>query len=67
MDNSDPIDRVREARRRISNAQANDTQKLLSYYEALQEQYRHRLVRVSRAVDVPAEQAAAADGASRSG
>ena len=67
MDNSDPINRVSEARRRISNAQANDTQKLLSYCEALQEQYRHRLVRVSRAVDVPAEQAAAADGASRSG
>ena len=30
MDSSDPIDRVREARRRISDANDNDTQKLLN-------------------------------------
>jgi hypothetical protein len=67
MDDTDPIDRVRAARCRISHAHGNDTHRLLEYYEALQERYRDRLVRATEPAGEAAVRAGAADGTSRSG
>jgi len=63
----DPISRVQEVRRRISNEHNNDTRELLAYYQALQERHRDRLLPAvdSEAVGVPAQQQHAADGATR--
>jgi len=54
----DPISRVQEVRRRISNEHNNDTRELLAYYQALQERHRDRLLPAvdSEAVGVPAQQ-----------
>jgi len=67
MSSSDPVGRVREARRRISSEHDNDTRKLLAHYERLQERYRDRLVRVSQASSAHGGPAPAAGGASHRG
>jgi hypothetical protein len=42
--NDQPIDEIRELRRRISARFDNDPTRLVAYYVKLQEQYRERLI-----------------------
>ena len=42
--NDQPIDEIRELRRRISARCDNDSARLVAYYVKLQEQYRDRLI-----------------------
>jgi hypothetical protein len=42
--NDQPIDEIRELRRRISARFDNDPARLVAYYIKLQEQYRDRLI-----------------------
>ena len=42
--NDQPIDEIRELRRRISARCDNDPARLVAYYVKLQEQYRDRLI-----------------------
>ena len=44
MKNDEPIDEVRELRRRISARFDHDPARLVAYYVKLQEQYRDRLI-----------------------
>ena len=44
MKNDEPIDEVRELRRRISARFEHDPARLVAYYVKLQEQYRDRLI-----------------------
>ena len=44
MKNDEPIDEVRELRRRISARFGHDPARLVAYYVKLQEQYRDRLI-----------------------
>ena len=44
MTNDEPIDEVRELRRRISAQFEHDPARLVAYYVKLQEQYRDRLI-----------------------
>ena len=44
MKNDQPIDEVRELRRRISARFEHDPARLVAYYVKLQEQYRDRLI-----------------------
>lgn len=67
MSDTDPIDRVRDVRRRISEANDNDTQKLLAYCETLQSRYRDGVVRLSEPVSTHAEEAGPIDSAPRRG
>ena len=68
MDRPDAVDRVREARRRISKAHDHDSGKLLAYYEeAMQERYRDRLVRTPEHTDDRGQQAVAAGRTSHRG
>ena len=66
MDKTDPIGRVREARRRISYEHP-DTRSLLAHYELLQARHPERLIDGPEPDDRPAQQAVAADGAARRG
>lgn len=42
--NDQPIDEIRELRRRISARFDHDPERLVAYYVKLQEQYRERLI-----------------------
>lgn len=44
MKNDQPIDEIREVRRRISARFDHDPERLVDYYVKLQEQYRDRLI-----------------------
>lgn len=66
MAKSDPIDRVREARRKISRDHP-DTRSLLAHYELLQGRHPERLIDGPDPADRPAQHAVAADDASRRG
>ena len=44
MKNDQPIDEIREVRRRISARVGHDPEKLVAYYIKLEEKYRDRLI-----------------------
>jgi hypothetical protein len=56
--NDQPIEEMRELRRRISARFDHDPARLVAYYEKLQEQYRDRLIDTAKAAD-GADQSAA--------
>ena len=64
MDRTDPIERVREARRKISREHL-DTRSLLYHYEKLQARHPERVIEGPESDDGPAQQQHAADGALR--
>jgi cell fate (sporulation/competence/biofilm development) regulator YlbF (YheA/YmcA/DUF963 family) len=64
MDKTDPIERVREARRRISREHA-DTRSLLVHYEKLQARHPERVMGGPEPDEKPAQKTVAADGAAR--
>ncbi len=49
--NDQPIDEIRELRRRISARFDNDPARLVDYYMKLQEQYRDRLIDTAKSTD----------------
>lgn len=56
---SDPvIDEIREVRRRVSERCGHDPGRLVAYYQALQEQFRDRLVGGDRPAKLPEQDAA---------
>lgn len=66
MDKTDPIQRVREARRKISSEHP-DTRSLLAHYAKLQARHPERVMDGPEPYEGPAQQAVAADGASPGG
>lgn len=60
MDKTDPIERVREARRKISR-EYPDTRSLIAHYEELQARHPERLIDELEAEEAPAQQGDAAD------
>jgi hypothetical protein len=48
MKNDEPIEEVREVRRRISARFDHDPVRLVAYYVKLQEQYRDRLIDLAK-------------------
>jgi len=60
MDKTDPIERVREARRRISREHP-DTRSLIAHYEKLQARHGERLIDGPDSDAKPAQPADAAD------
>lgn len=60
MDRTDPIERVREARRTISREHP-DIRSLIAHYEKLQARHAERLVEGPEPDVTPAQQADAAD------
>lgn len=65
MSENDPISRVREARHRISREHDHDLDRLLAYYQKLQERHAERLVPTQEHEGVTAQRAVAADGSAR--
>ena len=51
MKNDQPIDEIREVRRRISARFDHDPVRLVAYYVKLQEQYRDRLINPAQATE----------------
>jgi hypothetical protein len=51
MKNDQPIDEIREVRRRISARFDHDPARLVAYYVKLQEQYRDRLIDAPKATE----------------
>ncbi|OGP95706.1 MAG: hypothetical protein A2W10_05650 [Deltaproteobacteria bacterium RBG_16_55_12] len=49
--NDQPIDEIRELRRRISARFDHDPARLVAYYVHLQEQYRDRLIHTGKTTD----------------
>ena len=49
--NDEPIDEIRELRRRISERFDHDPARLVAYYVKLQEQYRDRLIGTTKAIE----------------
>jgi hypothetical protein len=49
--NDQPIDEIRELRRRISARFDHDPARLVAYYMKLQEQYRDRLIDIAKIPD----------------
>jgi hypothetical protein len=49
--NDQPIDEIRELRRRISERFDHDPARLVAYYVKLQEQYRDRLIGTTKAIE----------------
>jgi hypothetical protein len=47
----EPIDEIRELRRRISERFDYDPARLVAYYVKLQEQYRDRLIDTTKAIE----------------
>ena len=64
MDKTDPIERVREARRKISREHL-DTRSLLHHYEKLQARHPERVIDGPEPDDDPAQLHHAADDAAR--
>ena len=54
----EPIEEIRELRRRISARFHHDPARLIAYYVKLQEQYRDRLIDTAKTTDDPDESAA---------
>jgi hypothetical protein len=49
--NDQPIEEIRDLRRRISARFDHDPARLVAYYEKLQEQYRDRLIDTAKPTD----------------
>ena len=49
--NDQPIDEIRELRRRISARFDHDPARLVAYYVKLQEQYRDRLIDTAKTIE----------------
>jgi hypothetical protein len=58
MKNDEPIDEIREVRRRISARFEHDPAKLVAYYMKLQEQYRDRLIDTGKTSEAKDQSAA---------
>jgi hypothetical protein len=58
MKNDEPIDEIRQVRRRISASVGHDPAKLVDYYMKLQEQYRDRLIDSAKTIEAEDKPAA---------
>ena len=58
MKNDQPIDEIREVRRRISARVEHDPAKLVAYYMKVQDQYRDRLIDTAKTTEAKDQTAA---------